>query len=126
MTTGDVSSETFTVRTAPDAASLSANLPHQFVVYGDLGHTLPHSSSTIMPFAARDVRSGPPGLPRKAIVVQAAWRAKGPRAAFLRHTAHAREAKRQREQAARGRNQRQTPCEEEGGDGRRCCAAARM
>ena len=60
-------SATYNFTTAPDARTLSSSLPHQFIVYGDLGHTLPDSSSTVMPFVSRDVQHGPPGLPRGAI-----------------------------------------------------------
>lgn len=48
-----IASEAFSFATQPDAASLRDTLPHQFLVYGDLGHDTPHASSTIMPFATR-------------------------------------------------------------------------
>jgi hypothetical protein len=64
---GDASSALLSFRTAPDASTLTAQLPHQFVIYGDLGHKVPTGSSTIMPYVTRDVRDGPPGLPRPYI-----------------------------------------------------------
>ena len=48
-------------------STLTAQLPHQFVIYGDLGHKVPTGSSTVMPYVTRDVRDGPPGLPRSVI-----------------------------------------------------------
>ena len=67
VVSGEATSDVFSFRTAPDATTLSASLPHQFVIYGDLGHNLPASSSTIMPYVARDILHGPPGLPRDGI-----------------------------------------------------------
>jgi len=67
IVSGDARSAVFGFTTAPDGATLAASLPHQFVVYGDLGHGLPQSSSTVMPYASRDVRHGPPGLKRRSI-----------------------------------------------------------
>ena len=51
-------------RGRPDAATLAGDLPHQFIIYGDLGHGLPAASSTVMPFVSRDVNSGIPGAAR--------------------------------------------------------------
>jgi hypothetical protein len=67
VVSGDASSALLSFRTAPDASTLTAQLPHQFVIYGDLGHKVPTGSSTIMPYVTRDVRDGPPGLPRPYI-----------------------------------------------------------
>jgi len=51
-------------RTAPSAATLADDLPHQFIIYGDLGHDDPASSSTVMPYVSRDVLQGIPGAAR--------------------------------------------------------------
>ena len=67
VVSGDASSPLLSFRTAPDASTLTAQLPHQFVIYGDLGHKVPTGSSTVMPYVTRDVRDGPPGLPRSVI-----------------------------------------------------------
>jgi hypothetical protein len=67
VVSGDASSALLSFRTAPDASTLTAQLPHQFVIYGDLGHKVPTGSSTVMPYVTRDVRDGPPGLPRSVI-----------------------------------------------------------
>ena len=44
--------------TAPNAETLSSNLPQRFLVYGDLGATSPDKSSTIMPWASKEVQDG--------------------------------------------------------------------
>lgn len=62
-----LASEKHSFVTAPDASTLASQLPHQFIIYGDLGHDDPTNSSTIMPFVARDVLHGPPGLLRPVV-----------------------------------------------------------
>ena len=60
-------STVFHFNTAPDASTLPSTLPHQFIVYGDLGSSMsmPAGSSTCMPYVARDVREGIPDAPRR-------------------------------------------------------------
>jgi hypothetical protein len=47
-------SAVFQFHAAPDASTLDSQLPHQFIVYGDLGSSMsmPSGSSTCMPFGA--------------------------------------------------------------------------